>query len=96
MPLSDQRDKFSSSQGSHGITPHDPVVLPPEKMGTSWYHPVALKCMARAADCYRKYLEIDTRLAAGERRLLDVLSDSQEAIAFSRHLLAETNGRDTK
>jgi hypothetical protein len=73
-----------------------PIVLPPEKGSTTVDHPVALKCVARTAECSRKSLELDNRLAAWDRSLMEMLSTSRGAIARSRQLLSEIRERDAK
>ena len=57
-------------------------------------HPTALTCAARTAECARKSLELDNRLAAWDRDLMELLSNSRDAIAHSRRILSEMRDRN--
>ena len=56
-------------------------------------HPTALKSVARTAECTRKSLELDNRLAAWDRDFIELLSNSRDAIAHSRQILSEMRDR---
>ena len=57
-------------------------------------HPTVLTCAARTAACARKSLELDNRLAAWDRDLMELLSNSRDAIAHSRRILSDMRDRN--
>jgi hypothetical protein len=59
-------------------------------------HPLVLDCASHTAECHRKSAEMDDRLAAWGPKLMDMLSNSRDAIARSRQILGDINGRDGK
>ena len=51
---------------------------------------------ARTAECARKNLELDNRLAGWDDDFLQLMSTSRDVIARSRQLLSEISKRDDK